>query len=111
MPFGNDFWIRPQEAVNLLPGPEGERSAQVLERPGVEVKIYAPRGLDTQTPHARDEVYVIISGSGIFRNGERSHSFGPGDLMFVPAGVEHRFESFSSDLALWVVFVGDDGSA
>ena len=110
MPFGNDYWIRPQEAVNLLPGPEGERSAQVLERPCVEVKIYAPRGLDTQTPHGRDEVYVVISGSGIFRNGERSHSFGPGDLMFVPAGVEHGFESFSSDLALWVVFVGDEDS-
>jgi len=110
MPFGNDYWIRPQEAINLLPGPEGERFAQVLERPGLEVKIYAPRGLDTQTPHARDEVYVVISGTGIFRNGERSHSFGPGDLMFVPAGVEHRFESFSSDLALWVVFVGEEDS-
>jgi mannose-6-phosphate isomerase-like protein (cupin superfamily) len=31
--------------------------------------------------------------------------------MFVPAGVQHRFESFSSDLALWAVFVGDAGPA
>jgi mannose-6-phosphate isomerase-like protein (cupin superfamily) len=73
----------------------------------VEAKIYAPRGLDPQTPHTRDEIYMIINGTGIFRNGDRSHSFAAGDLMFVPAGVEHRFESFSSDLAVWVVFIGD----
>jgi len=108
MPFGNEHWIRPQEAVNLLPGPAGERFAPVLVRTGLEVEIYAPRGLDPQLPHTRDEIYVVISGSGMFRNGERSHSFGPGDLMFVPAGVEHRFESFSKDLAVWVVFVGPD---
>ena len=35
--------------------------------------------------------------------------FGPGDLLFVPAGVEHRFEEFSDDLAVWVVFYGPDG--
>jgi len=107
MPFGNETWIRPQQAVSLLPGPAGERSASVLERPGLQVKIYAPRGLDTQGPHARDEIYVVISGSGMFRNGDRTHSFAAGDLMFVPAGGEHRFESFSDDLAVWVVFVGD----
>lgn len=107
MPFGNEFWIRPQEAFNELPGPNGERFTSVLRRPGLEIEIYAPRGLDTQTPHSRDEVYVVISGTGIFCNGERTHSFGPGDLMFVPAGVEHRFETFSNDLAVWVVFVGE----
>lgn len=107
MPFGNDYWIRPQEAYNLLPGKAGERFAQVLERPGLEVEIYAPRGIDTQTPHDRDEIYLVIAGSGMFRNGERRHSFAPGDLMFVPAGVEHRFESFSDDLAVWVLFIGN----
>jgi mannose-6-phosphate isomerase-like protein (cupin superfamily) len=106
MPFGNDFWIRPQEAYNLLPGKTDERFARVLEQPGVEVEIYAPRGIDTQTPHDRDEIYIVITGSGMFRNGGRRHSFAPGDLMFVPAGVEHRFESFSDDLAVWVIFVG-----
>jgi hypothetical protein len=27
----------------------------------------------------------------------------------VKAGVEHRFEEFSKDLAVWVVFYGPDG--
>ena len=35
--------------------------------------------------------------------------FGPGDLLFVPAGVVHRFEEFTDDLAVWVVFYGPEG--
>ncbi len=106
MPFGNETWIRPREALSQLPGPDGERFVRVLQRPGLEIEIYAPRGLDPQTPHDRDEVYLVISGSGLFRNGDRTHTFAPGDLMFVPAGVEHRFEEFDEDLALWVLFLG-----
>jgi hypothetical protein len=30
-------------------------------------------------------------------------------VLFVPADVEHRFEEFSDDLALWVVFYGPEG--
>lgn len=33
----------------------------------------------------------------------------PGDLPFVPAGVEHRFEDFTDDLAAGVVCYGQDG--
>jgi len=30
-------------------------------------------------------------------------------LLFVPAGVEHRFEHFSEDFSTWVVFYGPRG--
>lgn len=40
-------------------------------------------------------------------NGQERHYFG--DVLFVPAGVEHRFEDFSDDLAGWVVFYGPEG--
>jgi mannose-6-phosphate isomerase-like protein (cupin superfamily) len=36
-------------------------------------------------------------------------AFGPGDVLFAPAGREHRFEGFSDDLVLWVVFWGPPG--
>ena len=36
-------------------------------------------------------------------------TFGPGDVLFVPARSEHRFEDFSDDLGLWVVFWGPAG--
>jgi mannose-6-phosphate isomerase-like protein (cupin superfamily) len=75
----------------------------------MEVEIYAPRGTDPQTPHTRDEVYVIFSGSGMFVNGPERHPFGPGDVLFVPAGIEHRFEGFTDDLVVWVVFYGPEG--
>ncbi|MHB8633991.1 MAG: cupin domain-containing protein [Thermoplasmatota archaeon] len=57
-------------------------------------------------PHSRDEVYVVVRGSGMFRNGSERHPFGPGDLLFVAAGVPHRSEQFTDDLALWVLFYG-----
>jgi mannose-6-phosphate isomerase-like protein (cupin superfamily) len=52
---------------------------------------------------------VVISGSGHFTNGGLRTPFGPGDLLFVPAGVEHRFQDFSEDFAIWVIFYGPEG--
>ena len=40
---------------------------------------------------------MVAEGRGQFRNGEVVHRFGPGDVLFVPAGVVHRFEAFSDD--------------
>lgn len=97
------------EAMGRLPGPDGERFARVLARGTMEVEVYAPRGSDPQTPHLRDEIYVVVEGSGKFVNGETRHPFGPGDVLFVPAGVEHRFEDFTDDLVVWVVFYGPEG--
>ena len=97
------------EAMRLLPGPGGERFAKVLGHGSMEVEVYAPRGTDPQTPHTRDELYVVVSGSGKFINGPEGHEFRPGDVLFVPAGVEHRFEDFTEDLMLWVVFYGPEG--
>ena len=97
------------EAMELLPGPGGERFAKVLEHGSMEVEVYAPRGTDPQTPHTRDELYVVVSGSGQFVNGPERHEFGSGDVLFVPAGVEHRFEDFTDDLVVWVVFYGQEG--
>ena len=97
------------EALDLLPGPDGERFAKVLGHGAMEVEVYAPRGHDPQSPHSRDELYFVVSGSGEFVNGPNRHPFGPGDALFVPAGVEHRFEDFTDDLVVWVVFYGPEG--
>ncbi|MFY9552682.1 MAG: cupin domain-containing protein [Thermoanaerobaculia bacterium] len=97
------------DAVAKLPGKNGERWAVVLEHGTLEVEIYAPRGHDPQQPHTRDELYVVVSGSGEFVNGGRRERFGPGDVLFVLARVEHRFENFTNDLVVWVVFYGPEG--
>ena len=97
------------EAMARLPGPRGERFAEVFAHGSLVVEIYAPRGSDPQQPHTRDEVYVVVSGGGEFVNGPRRQKVGPGDFLFVPAGVEHRFENFTGDLAAWVIFYGPEG--
>ncbi len=73
------------------------------------VGLYRPRGADPQGPHAQDEVYIVRRGSGTFVRGTQRTSFGPGDAFFVGAGEVHRFDEFSPDLEVWVVFFGPRG--
>lgn len=68
--------------------------------------LFAPEGEDRQTPHTQDEFYVVVAGKGVFRRGEESVSFIAGDVLFVPAHMPHRFESFSDDFQCWVIFFG-----
>jgi len=91
------------------PLPAGRRSAELLRHGSLELRYYAPRGMDPQAPHDRDELYIVVSGKGsLVRGGERV-ACGAGDALFVPAKMEHRFEDFSSDFAAWVVFFGPQG--
>ncbi len=88
---------------------DGVPSAFVFEHGTLQVKMYRPNGKDLQSPHARDEVYVVARGSGVFVNGAERHDFNSGDMLFVPAGVEHRFEQFTPDFCTWVIFYGPEG--
>ena len=102
-------WSLPQ-AASLLPPPEARpRSAAVYQHGTLLLKLFAPIASDTQQPHAQDELYFVAQGRGWFVNGPTRHAFQPGDALFVPAGVPHRFEDFSDDLMLWVVFYGPQG--
>jgi mannose-6-phosphate isomerase-like protein (cupin superfamily) len=92
------------DALGRLSGPGGERYASVIDYGTLTVEVYAPRGTDPQAPHTRDEVYVVMAGTGRFVNGPDRHEFGPSDVLFVPANVPHRFEEFTDDLTLWAIF-------
>lgn len=88
---------------------EGLPSVSAFRHGTLEVKLYAPRGEDTQTPHTRDELYVVARGHGQAMIGGERQIFGPTDILFVPAGVDHRFEDFTEDFATWVMFYGPEG--
>ena len=92
-----------------LPGPQGERYVTALTHGSLKLMLYAPRGTDPQQPHRQDEVYVVVQGSGVFVRGTERETFGKGDALFVPAGVVHRFEDFTDDLVVWVIFFGPGG--
>ena len=81
----------------------------VFEHGTLQVELYAPEGRDLQTPHTRDEVYVVVSGSGTYVHDGERNAFGPGDFLFAEAGVEHRFQDFSEDFRVWVLFYGPEG--
>lgn len=85
------------------------RFASVFVHGSLEVELYAPRGHDPQTPHARDEIYVVVAGHGRFFCDGETRDFAPGELLFVPAGMAHRFLDFSDDFATWVLFYGPEG--
>jgi mannose-6-phosphate isomerase-like protein (cupin superfamily) len=103
------FRFTVEQGMQRLPGPQGERYTLLFRHGTLDVELYAPRGRDPQGPHTRDEVYVVVQGSGWFVNGPARERFAPGDLLFVPAGVVHRFEEFTDDLVVWVIFYGPEG--
>jgi mannose-6-phosphate isomerase-like protein (cupin superfamily) len=102
--------LAPGEALAALAAnAAGTPYLELFTHGSLAVEVYRPIGRDLQTPHARDEVYVVLAGNGrFFCDGERT-PFGPGTLLFVPAGVEHRFEDFTDDFSTWVLFYGPQG--
>ena len=98
-----------RDALARLPTPAGKRFVTMFEHGSLALEMYAPRGSDPQTPHTRDELYVVVAGSGVFVCGDERLAFAPGDALFAPAGAIHRFEEFSADLAVWVMFYGPEG--
>ena len=98
-----------RDALAKLPTRDGKRFVETFAHGSLVVELYAPRGLDPQTPHARDELYVVVAGRGTFEcDGER-FAFATGDALFARAGAVHRFVDFSDDLAVWVMFYGAEG--
>lgn len=93
--------------------PNGTPFVRALANGSMQVELFAPGasalGKDIQQPHTQDELYVVQRGqSGFWLAGERT-TVQVGDVLFVPAGAEHRFENFSADFVTWVVFYGPTG--
>jgi mannose-6-phosphate isomerase-like protein (cupin superfamily) len=82
---------------------------EVFQHGTLSVEMYKPKDKDLQQPHDRDEVYIVLSGSGTFFLEGKTVIFQAGDFLFVPAGAEHRFVDFTDDFATWVLFYGPVG--
>jgi mannose-6-phosphate isomerase-like protein (cupin superfamily) len=61
-------------------------------------------GSDLQSPHTEDEIYLVARGRATLWTRSGAVSMGPGDVVFVPAGEEHRFLDIVEDFAVVVVF-------
>jgi mannose-6-phosphate isomerase-like protein (cupin superfamily) len=106
--------IRFADAHAGIPGPAGEHAVSFLQRGTLNALLsvgrFAPsRPADHLTVHAQDEIYVVVRGRGVLIHDGKRDAFEPGDLLFVAAGIEHRFEDLAGDLAVWVIFYGPRG--
>lgn len=97
-----------KEALNKLKN-SGNEFLPLFNHGSLTIEVYKPDKIDSQDIHDKDEVYIIISGTGEFVNGSYTTDFQPGDFLFVPAGVDHRFINFTEDFATWVIFYGPQG--
>ena len=61
---------------------------------------------DTQEPHSADELYYVIEGSGMLELGKAAKPVKKGSIIFVPAGLHHRFYGNKEDLVVLYVFAG-----
>lgn len=79
---------------------------EFLKVPSLRTGLYVlPAGsVDTQSPHAEDEVYYVVRGRGRFTADGNDMDATAGAVLFVAAHVEHRFHSIEEDLEILVFF-------
>ena len=105
--------LRPHDLLARLPlsatakWPDGVYDIEAFAHGGLTLELFAPRGVDHQTPHAQDEIYIAIAGCAILEIDGVAYDCPPGDALFVPACVPHRFVRISDDFAAWAIFWGD----
>ncbi|MEJ0027593.1 MAG: cupin domain-containing protein [Rhizomicrobium sp.] len=87
----------------------GQPSVSLFQQGDANLLLFVPADQDTQQAHKRDEIYIIQAGHGIFKRGGETVRFDAGDVLFAPAGVPHRFASFSAEFKAWVMFFGPEG--
>ena len=99
-----------EEFLAKLPQPanetwkDGVYFTTAFRREDVSLEFFAPRGTDYQTSHDEDEFYFIVRGSGELIIENDRFTCAVGDAFFVPKRVQHHFENFTADFAMWAVF-------
>ena len=104
--------MSPDSAVFDLAALCGQRARsgrtyfEFLRLPAMSAGLYeiAAGAPDKQDPHREAELYYVISGRAEFRAGSEVTAVKSGSIIFVAAGVSHRFEKIAEDLRLLVLF-------
>jgi len=66
--------------------------------------VLHPDEADTQEPHSSDELYYVIEGSGFIELGKVKKQVNKGSIIFVPAGLHHKFYGNREDLTILYMF-------
>ena len=66
--------------------------------------VLRPGEKDTQEPHSADELYYVIEGTGFIELGKADKPVKKGSIIFVPAGLRHKFYGNKEDLVILYMF-------
>ena len=80
--------------------------SEFLTTQNLSVGIYElPSGdNDPQQPHTEDEVYLVLKGKGKIRVSEEARDVAPGSVVYVSAGLDHKFFDIIQTLTILVIF-------
>jgi mannose-6-phosphate isomerase-like protein (cupin superfamily) len=97
------FELREVESVRRE---AGKLYQEFLRVPDLSAGLYVLEAgaTDPQQPHREDELYYVVSGKATITVGDEERPVAPGSLVFVGAGVAHRFHDITERLELLVVF-------
>src|SRR3954451_19362745 len=84
----------------------GKRYLEFLRRESLSCGLYVidAGADDDQQPHHEDEVYYVIEGRAVLEVDRDQRPVQPGSVVYVAAGVAHRFHSIASKLSVLVFF-------
>lgn len=88
---------------------DGVWDIEAFKHGSMSLIYFAPEGIDYQTPHDQDEIYIVLDGSGVIEIEGVPHPFSTGSAIFVAAGKLHRFVGNLSGIKMWAIFYGPKG--
>jgi len=90
----------------------GKRYLEFLRIPAMSAGIYVlpAGGTDPQSPHKEDELYYVVRGQARMQAGSEDQAVREGSVIFVAAGVKHRFYDIREELLVLVLFAPAESS-
>ena len=91
----------------------GKPYLEFLRRQSMSAGLYVldAGAEDTQQPHGEDEVYYVIEGRAVLEVDGDQRPVQPGSVVYVSAGVAHRFHSIATKLSVLVFFAPPETQA
>jgi mannose-6-phosphate isomerase-like protein (cupin superfamily) len=95
-------------AGRYTPPEDGERNHWIVHLTTADLSVgtysIPEGGLDDQTPHYEDEIYVVCGGTATLVTDSGSAQVGPGTVIFVGPGEKHVFTDVREDFSVLAVF-------
>lgn len=83
---------------------------EVLSEESMSVELAHYPNPAPKNPHKEDELYFIISGSGMVHVGNETYAVDEGDMVYVEQGVEHDFFEIEDEIITLIVFTSSRDS-